>query len=147
MESQSIEAIKAKLPRIVEQIPYLKLLVLFGSRATDNNTQASDWDFAVLYDEELRCLYETEALDWLKIWSVLQAEFQFSDQQIDIVILNQCSNIVAHNVAQSGLPLYEDSPGEFEKFQANHLMSSLERKAYIAERQTEVRSALARWKS
>ena len=146
MQSPSLTEIQSKIPRVAEQIPYLKLLVLFGSRATANDTENSDWDFAVLYDEELRHIYETEALDCLRIWSILQAEFQLSDQQIDVVILNQCSKILAHNVAETGLLLYEGSPGEFQKFRASHLMSSSEKAAYIDDKRIEVRAALARWK-
>jgi uncharacterized protein len=146
MQSPSLTEIQSKISRVVEQIPYLKLLVLFGSRATANDTENSDWDFAVLYDEELRHLYETEALDWLRIWSILQAEFQLSDQQIDVVILNQCSKILTHNVAETGLLLYESCPGEFQKFRASHLMSLSEKAAYIDDKRMEVRTALARWK-
>ncbi|MFH7241357.1 MAG: nucleotidyltransferase domain-containing protein [Spirulina sp.] len=146
MQSPSLTEIQSKIPRVVEQTPYLKLLVLFGSRATANDTENSDWDFAVLYDEELRHLYETEALDWLRIWSILQAEFKLSEQQIDVVILNQCSKISAHNVAETGLLLYESCPGEFQKFRASHLMSLSEKAAYIDDKRMEVRAALARWK-
>jgi hypothetical protein len=146
MQFPSLTEIQSKIPRVVEQIPYLKLLVLFGSRATANDMENSDWDFAVLYDEELRHIYETEALDCLRIWSILQAEFQLSDQQIDVVILNHCSKVLAHNVAQAGLLLYEICPGEFQKFRASHLMSSPEKAAYIDDKRMEVRAALARWK-
>ena len=43
--------------QIPEKISYLKMLVLFGSRATGNINANSDWDFAVLYDEEKRQNY------------------------------------------------------------------------------------------
>ena len=36
--------------QIPEKIPYLKMLVLFGSRATENIHQNSDWDFAVIFN-------------------------------------------------------------------------------------------------
>jgi predicted nucleotidyltransferase len=38
--------------QLLKKIPYLKMLVLFGSRSTGNINANSDWDFAVLYDEE-----------------------------------------------------------------------------------------------
>ncbi|MEH2381794.1 MAG: nucleotidyltransferase domain-containing protein [Nostoc sp.] len=43
--------------QIPEKIPYLKMLILFGSRATGNTHANSDWDFAVLYDQEQREAY------------------------------------------------------------------------------------------
>lgn len=147
MQPQSIADIQTKLPRVLEQIPYLKLLILFGSRARGDNASTSDWDFAVLYDEELRKQYEKEDLDWLRIWSILQTEFCLSDDQIDIVILSQCSNVLANTIARDGKLLYEKTPGEFEQFRAASLMSKEEQKAFIAEKRAEVRAALARWKS
>lgn len=143
---QPIADLQAKIPQILEQVPYLKLLVLFGSRAKGTHTSTSDWDFAVLYDENLRQLYELDPLDWLRIWTILQTAFHLSDDQIDIVILNQCSNILAHNIACEGQPLYEKESGEFERFRKTALMSHEEQKAFIAEKRSEVRAALARWK-
>ena len=43
----SIDDIKAKIPELLEQVPYLKLLVLFGSRARGDNQESSDWDYAI----------------------------------------------------------------------------------------------------
>jgi predicted nucleotidyltransferase len=147
MQPQSIADIKAKLPKVLEQVPYLKLLVLFGSRARDDSHANSDWDFAVLYDEELRKQYEQGGIDWLHIWSILQTEFHLADDQLDIVILNQCSNVLADTIARDGLLLYEKEPGEFEQFQSTAHMSKAEQKAYIAEKRAEVRASLARWKA
>ncbi|MFM2432859.1 MAG: hypothetical protein RLZZ511_4073 [Cyanobacteriota bacterium] len=58
MELQSIDDVKAKIPELLEQVPYLRLLVLFGSRARGDNQPSSDWDFAMLFDEDLRQQYE-----------------------------------------------------------------------------------------
>jgi predicted nucleotidyltransferase len=138
---------KLAIPSIVEQVPYLKLLVLFGSRSRDDNHPNSDWDFAVLYDEDLRQHYETGGWDWLRIWSILQTEFQLADQQIDIVILNQCSQVLRHTIARESQPLYEREPGEFERFRTTALMSEAAQSAYVAEKRAEIRAALARWKS
>jgi predicted nucleotidyltransferase len=50
MPPQSSADIQAAIPQILEQVPYLKLLVLFGSRARGDAFPSSDWDFALLFD-------------------------------------------------------------------------------------------------
>ncbi|NJN12757.1 MAG: nucleotidyltransferase domain-containing protein [Richelia sp. RM2_1_2] len=50
--SPDIESIKKLAQQIPEKLPYLKMLVLFGSRATGNSNNHSDWDFAVLYENK-----------------------------------------------------------------------------------------------
>ena len=51
------EEFKVLSPQLPEKIPYLKMLVLFGSRARGDTHANSDWDFAALYDEEVRNAY------------------------------------------------------------------------------------------
>lgn len=51
------EEIKALSTQLTEKMPYLKILVLFGSRATGHIHANSDWNFAALYDEEIRNNY------------------------------------------------------------------------------------------
>ena len=50
MPPQSSADIQAAIPQILEQVPYLKLLVLFGSGARGDAFPSSDWDFALLFD-------------------------------------------------------------------------------------------------
>ncbi|MDY7008031.1 MAG: nucleotidyltransferase domain-containing protein [Cyanobacteriota bacterium] len=50
----SFSDLKKLSPQLPEKIPYLKMLVLFGSRARGDTHAKSDWDFAALYDEEIR---------------------------------------------------------------------------------------------
>ena len=147
MLPQSLDEIQLAIPKVLAQMPPLRLLVLFGSRAKGNHTPNSDWDLAVLYDEAPHRQDEQDEWNWLRIESILQTELGLSDDQIDVVILNRCSDVLAHTIARDGKPLYEQKPGEFERFQAIALMSQAEQKAYIAQQRTEVRAALARWKS
>lgn len=51
MKTQSFYDLKNRFLQLPEKIPYLKMLVLFGSRAKGNIHAKSDWDFAVVYDE------------------------------------------------------------------------------------------------
>jgi predicted nucleotidyltransferase len=93
--------------QIPERIPYLKMLVLFGSRATGNTKADSDWDFAVLCDEEKYNLYiEDHPLALFAIPGILGEIFKINSDKIDIVKLNYSSKLIAHFVARDGKVLY-----------------------------------------
>jgi predicted nucleotidyltransferase len=145
MQPQTLNDVKSVTPRILKQIPYLKLMILFGSRARGDQDESSDWDIAVLYDEEQRKEYEKGGWDWLRGWSILQQELGLPDDGIDVVDLGQCSNILAHAIARDGKLLYEREPGEFEQFKQRALMSQAELKAFRQEKRTEVQLALQDW--
>jgi len=141
MQIQSIDDIKSAIPQIVEQIPYLKLLVLLGSRARGDHDAESDWDFAVLYDEELRRKYE-KSIYSLRIWKVLKKVLHLSEDKIDIVNLDQCSLRLKHIVAQDGEVIFEKEDGLFEEFHHAYLESNIELKAYRQVVREKVKSAL-----
>lgn len=126
LDFQSLIEIAEQLPL---KIPYLKMLVLFGSRARGDNQENSDWDFAVLYDEELRePILKQNAWRWLEAFHILGEIFGLNDDNMDIVELNRCSPLIAHYVARDGKVIYEQTLGEFENFQRYHLMSDAELK-------------------
>lgn len=139
--------LKSLAPLVAEQIPALKLLILFGSRARGNNQADSDWDFAVLYDEAIRKSSEKDSWEWLKIQSILAELFDLSEDEIDIIDLKQCSPWLAHCIARDGKLLFEKEVGEFERFQQTAIKSEAELKAYRQTVREKVRSALQRWKT
>ncbi len=147
MPPQSFDDLKSVISCILEQVPYLKLLVLFGSRARGDADENSDWDFAVLYDEELRKHYEKSGLDWLRLWTVLEKVLDLPDNKVDVVDLGHCSPLLAHFVARDGTVLFEEEAGEFERFRQRALKSEAELKAYRHAVREKVRSALQRWKA
>jgi len=147
MPPQSFNDLKPVISRILEQVPYLKLLVLFGSRARGDADENSDWDFAVLYDEELRKHYEKGGLDWLRLWTVLEKVLDLPDNKVDVVDLGHCSPLLAHFVARDGTVLFEEEAGEFERFRQRALKSEAELKAYRQAVREKVRSALQKWKA
>lgn len=53
-KTSSLTDLKTLSHQLPEKIPYLKMLVLFGSQARGDIHAKSDWDFAALYDEEMR---------------------------------------------------------------------------------------------
>ena len=89
----------------------IDLLVLFGSRAKGQASEASDWDLAVLLhpnkDEPLRIF----ALD-----PVLANLLGCSSDAIDVVDLDHSSYLLQRVVAEEGALLFERRPGLFLNF-------------------------------
>lgn len=148
MRIQSIDDVKAKIPELLEQLPYLKLLVLFGSRARGDHQPSSDWDFALLFDEELRQQYEVGG-GWncYRSWNILQNLLDLGDDEIDWVDLKNASEHLAHAIASDGVAIYENPVGQLEKFRKSALKSPDELRAYRQNVRTKVHEALARWRA
>jgi predicted nucleotidyltransferase len=129
MQTQSIDDVRAKIPELLEQVPYLKLLVLFGSRARGNYQSSSDWDFAMLFDEELRQQYEAKGgWDRYRSWAILQKLLDLGDDEMDWVDLKDASEILAHSISRDGIVLYSADPEVFPNFQRTHLKADDELK-------------------
>jgi predicted nucleotidyltransferase len=105
-----------KTAEIVQKIPYLKMLILFGSRVRGDTHYNSDWDFAVLYDQPLR-KKTVEGFGWFEIYGILADTFQIPDDKIDVVDLDHCSPLLLFHVAKDGKVLYEKNKRDFIKFQ------------------------------
>jgi len=114
--------------QFITQVSYLKMLVVFGSRGRGEAHKDSDWDFAVLYDEEL-AEKQLKGWNWLKIYDILADAFEISSDAIDVVNLNQCSPLIAHYVARDGQLIYEQETGLFEQFKSETLMNQEELKS------------------
>lgn len=132
--------------QIPEKIPYVKMLVLFGSRATGNTNAKSDWDFAVLCDQEQREAYvKDNAFLLFEIPIVLGELFKINSDQIDVVELNKCSELISHFIARDGKILYEDKPGEFQEFKQRMLLSNSELKKIEDIKRKNIEQFLQRW--
>ncbi|MBD2454640.1 nucleotidyltransferase domain-containing protein [Nostoc sp. FACHB-87] len=132
--------------QIPEKIPYLKMLVLFGSRATGNTHAKSDWDFAVLCDQEQREAYvKDNGFRWFELPIFIGEMFKINSDQIDVVDLNQCSALISHFIARDGKLLYEDNPEEFEKFKQRMLLSNSELKKIENTKRQNIEQFLQRW--
>ncbi len=115
MKTQSLTELSSQL---IEKIPYLKMLVLFGSRARGDTHAKSDWDFAALYDDELRQSYvKDNGFAWFEVPQKLGDFFEINSDIIDVVELNQCSPLVGFYVARDGKLIHEKNQGEFVNFQ------------------------------
>jgi predicted nucleotidyltransferase len=132
--------------QIHEKIPYLKMLVLFGSRATGNTKADSDWDFAVLCDEEKYNLYiQYHPLALFAIPGILGEIFKINSDKIDIVELNHFSKLIAHFIARDGKVLYEESADEFEKFKERVLLSNTKITMIRKNQLATIENFLQRW--
>ena len=144
--TSSIIEIQQLSSQIPERIPYLKMLVLFGSRSTSNTNANSDWDFAVFYDEEKYNSYiKDNPLAAFAIPGILGEIFKINSDKIDIVELNHCSKLIAHFVARDGKVLYEEQADEFNKFQQRVLLSNTEIKKIEKTKIENIENFLQRW--
>jgi uncharacterized protein len=117
--------IQAKIPELLEQVPYLRLLVLFGSRA--RGSQQADSDFAMLFDEDLRQEYELqEGWDRYRSWMIWQNLLDLGDDEMDGIDLKDASELLAHAIVQDGMVIYEHEPVIFDNFCQAHLKSAAE---------------------
>lgn len=130
------------IPEILKQVPYLTLLVLFGSRARGDAHPDSDWDFAILCDEEQRKQYEKGGWDSFRLGGILQNAYDLLDDQIDVIEMKKCSEILAHYIAKDGMIIYERDPGTFEAFKRKNLKNKDELQAYHQRVQKETNHKL-----
>ena len=126
MKTLSLSNLKERTPQLIETIPYLKMLVLFGSRARGDTHAKSDWDFAALYDRQQREALIKDPFAWFGVPDLVGEVFGICGDNVDVVELNRCTPLIAHFVARDGKLLYERETGEFEKFRQQHLMTNTE---------------------
>lgn len=145
METPTVEKLKALSPQVSEKIPYLKMLVLFGSRATGHVRTESDWDFAALYDEKIRQDYMKDAWSWFEVTTILSHLFEIPVQKIDVAELNRCTPLLGYNVARDGKLLYEKQPGEFINFQCKDWKFYADTAKFRQEQREAIELALQKW--
>ena len=114
--------------KIPYQIPYLKMLVLFGSRVTGNTHSKSDWDFAVIYDLEKINRNENQS-QLLQISQTIGELLQINGDTVDVVNLEKSTSLLAHFIARDGEVIYEQQPGTFKQFQQKFLLNDRELEA------------------
>lgn len=145
MQPKSIDDVKAKIPELLEQVPYLKLLILFGSRARGDNQQSSDWDFAMLFDEDLRQQYEVGG-GWncYRSWMILQSLLDLGDDEMDWIDLKNASELLAHGIARDGCVIYQNDMDCFHGFQQKSLLNSQQLRLIRNQQNLELEVALVK---
>ncbi|MBD1849148.1 nucleotidyltransferase domain-containing protein [Cyanobacteria bacterium FACHB-502] len=140
-----LDTLKAASRTFASDYPELKLLVLFGSRARGEDDPLSDWDFAFLLPPEGSADQTPHWFSGAELLSRLSQLLHVSEDIIDLVNLNTCSDILAHFVARDGQVIYEKAPGEFVQFQQQALKTREELKAFRQMQREQVHRALERW--
>jgi predicted nucleotidyltransferase len=109
---------------IGDRIPYLKFLVLFGSRARGDAYERSDWDFAMLCDEDARqTAIANKSYGFLAVHNAIEDCFDIGGERMDVVDVTRCSVLIAHYIAAEGVVLYESEIGIFKDFQQRVTMN------------------------
>jgi uncharacterized protein len=121
--NRSLSELKQLVPNLVQEIPFLKLLILFGSRATGQNHEDSDYDFALIYDQEIYQDWKSKGASWFSLYSIFENIFELPNEAVDIVDLDRCSARLAHEIANNGKLLYENQSGEYDAFISRSLIS------------------------
>ena len=120
----SLEDLRHRALTIGDRIPYLKFLVLFGSRARDDAYERSDWDFAMLCDDEQRKIAIADKdYGFFEMHNAIEDSFEISGEYMDVVDLHKCSALIAHYVATEGVLLYESQQGVFSAFRQRTSMT------------------------
>lgn len=93
----------------------LELAVLFGSIAAGRPTAGSDVDLAVLLDPARVARGDSHLR---RAASALLKDLMhfLGTSEIDLVILNRANPLLRHQVARTGVPLYQARPSLFAEF-------------------------------
>ncbi|AFZ00740.1 type VII toxin-antitoxin system MntA family adenylyltransferase antitoxin [Calothrix sp. PCC 6303] len=146
MNTPTIEKLKQLAQQIPEKIPYLKMLVLFGSRATGETHVNSDWDFAVLIDKAQQEIYTKDnAWGAFGLSMFIGEILNINPDKIDIVELNHCSWLIAHFVARDGILIFEKESSGFEYFRLTSLRPESELKKFRKEQHQLIEMQLKQW--
>ena len=147
-EKTSIENLRQLVQHNLQEIPHLKLLILFGSRVSGNVHAKSDWDFAVIYDsDKLNIEPKNEKLSVFQTSQIIGELLKINSDKIDIVDLEHCPALLAHFIARDGELIYEQQPGEFEKFKQKSLLTNTQLQEIENNLQNQINTFLQEWVS
>ena len=76
------------------KLSYIKLALLFGSRATNRATPKSDYDFAILTHSNIKAPWGIDA----KLWSDILDVLNLSEYDLDIINLSNASNAILNSI-------------------------------------------------
>lgn len=101
---------KAKLINILQKYNGIAAAVLFGSQATQQANLESDIDIALLYDANSI----PDGMELLQFKQDLSDQMQ---QDVDIIVLNEASPIIAMQAIKHGVPLFLRDKKAYDRFE------------------------------
>lgn len=120
----SLADLQQRALTVGDHLPYLKFLVLFGSRARGDADERSDWDFAIFCDEEERQkAIADQPYGFLAVHNAIEDCFEIGGERMDVVDVTRCAVLIAHYIAEEGVVLYESEIGVFRDFQQKVTMT------------------------
>ena len=99
-----LRKLRELLPAIEQAFPAVSMLYVFGSAAGARFTEHSDVDIAVYVDDDM---HKRDRLLDLRLSLWLQDRL---DRPVDVVVLNEASSILQHEVLRAGCRLLDRSP-------------------------------------
>jgi len=100
-----IEEYREKIREIAEKYQ-LKLVYLFGSRATGKAGPQSDYDFAVYLDEE-----DFKKRFNVRLKLISEVSEIFKTDKVDICVLNDIESLeLKYNIIKEGMVIFEQEP-------------------------------------
>jgi uncharacterized protein len=146
MKTLSIEQLKNLSSQLPEKIPYLKMLVLFGSQARGDTHSKSDWDFAALYDQDMRKKHcEDNPFNYFEVPGILGDIFNLNSDHIDVLEIETCSHRMADRIASDGKLIYEIETGLFTNFQQKSLLTNDAKQVIRQQLKQEINNFLKDW--
>lgn len=98
-----------KIINFLNKLPYLAQAYLFGSQAKGQAKGTSDWDLALLFEQNKQPSFE-EKLN-------LQAQLEdLSHSEVDLIILNQANPILKYQIYSHGKVLLNKNSKFAQKF-------------------------------
>lgn len=111
------DTIRIEIAAICSDVGWIRLAILFGSRATGKASTGSDFDVAVLASREVTLAEELTLAS--RVSAVTRTE-------VDIVRLDSAEPLVAREVALNGVRIYEVQPGLFTAWRARAISEWLD---------------------
>ena len=113
MKTQNRSFVEAAVTKVVSTRREIQAAYLFGSMTKGRTRPGSDVDVAVLLSNRVR----TSAIFQYRLKLVADLGFELKRSDIDLVILNDASPLLAHRVLSKGRLIFEGSPSARIRFQ------------------------------
>ena len=108
---KNIEILRTAIPDILQSMPEISLVYLFGSQAEGHAGLLSDYDLGVLADQ-------AESASYLRSRLAFELGRKIATTKIDIVMLNRAAVELAFAVISRGKLLYQRNDAERIEYEA-----------------------------